>query len=107
LEILVLEYWKGEHRFPYLKAASQELLGMTATSATSERVFNHASEMHCEKRGNLGILFLAILMCMRTNPHLGMNLTLIKVALICVNITLIGILVQFLFFEIPLILILI
>jgi len=42
-------------------------------------------------------------MLMRKNLHLGMNWS--KVALICVNV--IRILVQFLFFEIPLILILI
>jgi len=29
----VLEFWKNEHRFPYLKAAAPELLGMTTTSA--------------------------------------------------------------------------
>ena len=44
-------------------------------------------------------------MLMTVNPHFGMNSTWIKVALIYVNVILI--LVQFLFFEIPIILILI
>jgi len=34
----------SEHRFPYLKAATREPLGMKATSAPSERVFIHEGE---------------------------------------------------------------
>ena len=34
----VLTYWKSENRFPHLNAAARELLGMTVTSAPSERV---------------------------------------------------------------------
>jgi len=41
-----LRYWKSEHRFPYLKAAARELLGMTATSGRSERVFSHADKLY-------------------------------------------------------------
>jgi len=73
LEIPVLRYWKSEHRFPYVKATARELLGMTATSVPSERIFSHAGELYCEKRANLGVLFLPMLMLMRTNLHLGMN----------------------------------
>jgi len=80
---------------------------MTATSAPSERVFSHAGELYSEKHANFDVRILAILMLMRTNPHLGMNRTWIKVALICVNAIRIRILVQFLVFEIPLILILV
>jgi len=29
LEDPVLGYWKNEHRFPYLKTAARELMGMT------------------------------------------------------------------------------
>jgi len=73
LEIHVSGYWKSENRFPYLKAAAREFLGMTATSAPSERVFSHAGELHSEKRANLGVRIFAILIRMRMNPHLGMN----------------------------------
>ena len=31
----VSSYWKSKNRFPHLKAAARELLGMTATSAPS------------------------------------------------------------------------
>jgi len=68
----------------------------------SEQVFSQAGELYSEKRANLGVRINEF---MRMNPHLGMNRTWIKVALIRVN--LIRILVQFLIFEIPLILILI
>ena len=68
-----LGYWKSGHRFPYLKVAARELLGMTATSAPSERVFSHAGELYSKKRGNLGIRIFAIHMLMRINPHLGMK----------------------------------
>jgi len=49
------------------------LLGMTATSAPSERVFSHADELYSSKRANLGVRTFAILMLMRMNPDLGMN----------------------------------
>jgi len=65
--------WKNEHRFPYLTAAAPELLGMTATSSPSERVFSHAGELYSEKRANLGVRIFAILMLIRMKPHLGMN----------------------------------
>ena len=48
----VLGYSKNEHR--YLKAASRELMGMTVTSAPSERVFSHVSELYSAKDTNLG-----------------------------------------------------
>ena len=101
----VLGYWKKEHRFSYLKIAAWELLGMTATSAPPERVFSHASELHSAKRANLGARIFSLLMLMRMNPCLGMNWTWIKLDLIWVNV--IRILVQFLSFANPLILILI
>jgi len=56
----VLGYLKNEHHFPYLKAAAREFLGMTATSALSERVFSHAGELHSAKRADLGEGFFAI-----------------------------------------------
>jgi len=43
LHTSVLGFWKNEHCFPYLKAASRELLCITATSAASERVFGVAA----------------------------------------------------------------
>jgi len=73
LNINVFVCWKNEHRFPYLKAAARELLGTTATSAPSEQVFSHASELYSAKRANLGIRIFAILMLMKMNPHVGMN----------------------------------
>ena len=66
----VLTYWKTENAFPHLKAAAQELLGMTATSAPSERVFSHAGELYTAKRANLGVQTFAILMLMRMNSDL-------------------------------------
>ena len=66
----ILSYWKSENRFPHLKAAGQELLGMTATSASSERVFSHARELYSAKRANLGVQIFAILMHMRMNSDL-------------------------------------
>ena len=65
-----LSYWKSENRFPHLKAAARELLGMTATSAPSERVFSHAGELYSAKRANLGVQTFAILMLMRMNSDL-------------------------------------
>jgi len=87
----ILGYWKNEHRFPYLKAAARELLGMTATSALSEWVFSHAGELYSVKRANLCVRTFAILMIMtmRMNPYLGMTWTCIKVALISANVILI------------------
>jgi len=35
----------NEHRFPYLKAAARDLLGMVATSAPSKQVFSVAVTM--------------------------------------------------------------
>jgi len=49
-KIPVLGCWKSELRFPHLKAAARELLGMTTTSAPSERVFSHAGELYSKKR---------------------------------------------------------
>ena len=66
----VLSYWKSENRFPHLNAAARELLGMTATSAPSERVFSHAGELYSAKRANLGVQTFAILMLMRINSDL-------------------------------------
>ena len=66
----VLSYWKSENRFSHLKAAARKLLGMTATSAPSERVFSDAGEMCSAKRANLGIQTFAILMLMRMNSDL-------------------------------------
>jgi len=103
--------WVLEKRtsFPlsYLKAAARELLGMTATSTPSQRVFSHAGEFHSAKRANLDVRTFAIfmLMTMRMNPHLGMNWTWIEVAFIWVNVIRIRTLVQFLVFAYPLILI--
>jgi len=76
LEIPVYGYWKSEHHFPYLKAASQELQGMTATSAPSERVFGHADELYRKKRATLGIQIFAIHKLMRMNPRFGMKFEL-------------------------------
>ena len=39
-----LEYWKDEHRFSNLKAVAKEVLRITATSASLERVFSHTGE---------------------------------------------------------------
>ena len=47
----VLSYWKSKNRFPHLKAAARELLGMTATSAP----FSHAGKLYSAKRANLGV----------------------------------------------------
>jgi len=55
LEIPVSGNCKSELRFPYLKAATREFLGITTTSAPSERVFNHAGELYSKKRTNLGV----------------------------------------------------
>ena len=66
----VLSYWKSENRFPHLKGAARELLGMTATSAPSERVFSHAGELYSAKRAKLGVQTFAILMFMRMNSDL-------------------------------------
>ena len=66
----VLSYWKSENRFPDLNAAARELLGMTATSALSERVFSHAGKLYSAKRANLGVQTFAILMIMRMNSDL-------------------------------------
>jgi len=106
LEIPVSGYWKSKLRFPYLKAASRLLLGMTTTSAPSERIFSHAGELHSEQSWHR-LRNFAIHTLTRMNPHLGMNRTWIKVALICVNVIILIIFVQFLVVEIPLILILI
>jgi len=73
LEIPVLGYLKGKHRFPDLKAAARELLDMTATSAPSERVLSHTGELYSKKSANLGIRIFAVDMLMRMDPHLGMN----------------------------------
>jgi len=62
LEIPVLEHGKSGHCFPYLKAAARELLGMTARSAPSERVFSHAGELYSKKRADLVARIFAILM---------------------------------------------
>jgi len=43
----VLRFWKIEQHFPYSNAAARELLGMTATSAPSERVFGVAATILC------------------------------------------------------------
>ena len=86
-------------RFEKLQGA-RELLDVTATSAPSERVFSYAVELYSEKHSNLGARIFAILVLMRMNPHLGMNWSWIKVALIWVNV--IRILVQFLVFANPL-----
>jgi len=68
-----LGYWKSENRFPYLKAAALEFLGMIATSTPSERVFGHTGQLYSKKHANLGVRIFAILMLMRMNPHLGMD----------------------------------
>jgi len=52
--LLVSGYCKTELRFPYLKAATREVLGMTTTSVPSEQVFSHAGELYSKKRANLG-----------------------------------------------------
>jgi len=57
--------------FPLSEAAALELLGMTATSAPSERVFGHAGEVYSEKRAKLGVRIFGILMLVRMNTHLG------------------------------------
>ena len=66
----VLSHWKSENCFPHLKAAARELLGMTATSAPSERVFSHAGKLYSVKRANLGVQTFAIFMPMRMNSDL-------------------------------------
>ena len=66
----VLNYWKSENRFPHLNAAARELLGMTATSSPSERVFSHVGKLYSAKRVNLGVQTFAILMLMRMNSDL-------------------------------------
>ena len=66
----VLSYWKSENRFLHLSAAARELLGMTATSAPSERVFNHVGKLYSAKRANLGVQTFAIFMLMRMNSDL-------------------------------------
>ena len=50
--------------------SARELLGMTATSAPSERVFSHAGELYSAKRANLGVQTFAILMLMKMNSDL-------------------------------------
>jgi len=75
LRTTVLGYWKKEQCFPYLKATRRELLGMSATSAPSERVFSHVGELYSAKRANLGLRIFAILMLMRMNPGLDVNST--------------------------------
>jgi len=47
LEDPVLGYWKNEHRFPYLKTAARELMGMTVTSVPAERVFGREPWQGC------------------------------------------------------------
>jgi len=42
-----------ETNIPYLKAAAQELQGMTTTSVPSEQVFSHAGELYSAKRAKL------------------------------------------------------
>ena len=91
-------YSKNEHGLPYLKAAARELMGMTATSTSPERVFNRAVELFRAKRA-LGLWIFAIFMFMRMNPHLDMNWTWIKTALICVNVIVIIILVNLWFLK--------
>ena len=76
----VLGYCKNEYYFLLLKASARELLGMTATSSPSERVFSHADKLYNVKCTNRGVRIFAILMTMI--PHLGMNRTWIKVALV-------------------------
>jgi len=87
----VLGHWESELLFPYLKAAARELLGMTTTSAPWEQSL--AMQANCTA-GNAPILayrlrIFGIHNLMRMNPHLDMNWTWIKVALIHVNVTLI------------------
>jgi len=67
----------------------------------------HADELYSAWRADVVARIFAIFMLMRMNPHLGMNWTWMKVVLIWVNVNQIRILVQFLFFANPLILILI
>ena len=69
----VLGYSKNEHHFPYLKATAKDLLGMTATSALSERVFSHAGELYSAKRADLGAEIFATPLLIRMNPHLALN----------------------------------
>jgi len=45
-------------------------MGMTVTSAPSERVFSRAGEVYSAKGTNLGIGIFTILIFMRMNPHL-------------------------------------
>ena len=66
----VLSFWKSENRFSHLKAAARELLGMTATSAQSKRVFGHAGKLYSAKQANLGVQTFAILMFMKMNSDL-------------------------------------
>ena len=66
----VLSYWKSKNSFSHVKVAARELLGMTATSAPSERVFSHAGELYSAKRANLGVQTFALLMLMRVNYDL-------------------------------------
>ena len=66
----VLSYRKSENRSPHLKAAARKLLGTTATSAPSERVFSYAGELYSAKRANLGVQTFAIYMFMRMNSDL-------------------------------------
>ncbi|CAK8677599.1 unnamed protein product [Clavelina lepadiformis] len=56
----VLIYSKSENRFPHLKAAALELLSMTATLPSSERVFSHAEELYSGVK-NFAILLLMIM----------------------------------------------
>ena len=67
-----LGYWKSEHRFPYLKAAAQEL-GMTETPPPSERVVSQADELYSKKCASLAVRIFAIHKLMRMNLHLGMD----------------------------------
>jgi len=57
----VLGCWKSELRFPHLKTAAREILGMTAASAPSEQVFSHVGELYSAKRANLGVGYESLL----------------------------------------------
>jgi len=77
MEIPVSGNCKSELHFPYLKAATREVLGITTTSAPWELVFNHAGELYSKKRATFGVgyesLLFTIYMLITMNPHLGMK----------------------------------
>ena len=63
----LLAWWKlNEHRYPVLATLAKEILGVTAISAPSERIFSKGRQLISQFRHKLGKEMVEAIMCLKT-----------------------------------------